>query len=135
MSLFGDDPALPAKPAKKPRAKPPEADTVVLRLEAAFAAAHEARWRVAPFVGSIPRARKHFKDLAAQLGEPEVLRLIDVYFSTADPKVTSRDYTVECFYGLVAHLRLLEQRHAPDARTAANLDAINRGMARKKERP
>ncbi len=131
-----DEFTLDPKPrAKKPRAKKPpaEADSVVTRLEAAFLAAHEARWGCAPFVASVPRARKHLQDLAAQLGEDEVRRLIAVYFTTADYKVASRDYTIATFYTLVAHLRLLDQRAPHDLRTRDNVDAARRATQPKRE--
>jgi hypothetical protein len=101
---------------------------VAVRLETAFIERHRALWNCEPFRSSYSRERKLLKDMAVQLGEPEVLALIDQFFSNRNRR---GDYTVLDFGRQAAALRLERQRRPVDPRTAANLDAAARATGRK----
>lgn len=126
MHLFGE-------PESKKRAKkaPEESDNVVVRLEAAFIAAHEQRWKCKP-MRDYGRDRKGLKALAAQLSEEEIVRLIQVYFTSPDRQIDRGDYTFQYFFKLVSHLRLLDQRRQTDERTRENVDAARRAIGKRK---
>lgn len=124
--LFG----APEKKAKKKKERSANTDAV-LRLEAAYCEAFEARWKFKPR-RSYGRDRKHFSDLEQTWGEDEVMAIIGAFFATADFKVVRSDYSVGALYALAQHVRLLARRSVGDDRTLANIDAAARATGRKR---
>lgn len=129
MTLFGETPPKEKKVrAKKPAAPESEA---LLRVEAAFLAAFERAWGFPTKREGIGFERKLLKALIESWGEDDVLRLVEVFFSTTKRR---GDYSVRDFCRSAQTLRL-EQRRGPgsqDVRTAGNLDAAARATGRQK---
>jgi hypothetical protein len=57
-----------------------------------------------------------------------IFELIDRFFASADPKVTSGDYSFLTFYRLAPHLLLANQRQDRNDSTLANLQAAARAV-------
>lgn len=70
----------------------------------------------------------HFKELIQLWGEPEVLRLLEHFFVTRDPRVLRSDYSVGAFYVLAQRLRIASGDGA-DGRLLDNREALRRAMA------
>jgi hypothetical protein len=124
QDLFGEV----AEPAGKRKAKPKPEPTETSQAMQHFRGRHERRFGVPPVALSPARDMKHMKDLVGTLGLDEVQRLAEVFFTTADPQVTRRDYTVAAFFSLVPHLRIRDRKMPGDERTSHNLDAAERAM-------
>ena len=131
--LFGDTPVPRLTKKLVKEALSSETEGLTLRLEKAWDAAYLRRWKIPALHKSIGRDRKHFADLGKLLGEEEVTRLIDLYFTTRDRRIDSGPYEVGIFYSLISYLRELEQRQLQhiDPTTQANIEAAQRATGRR----
>ena len=102
-------------------------DPRIKRCMDRFHVAHLERHGFKPLLGA--KAGSLFKALLNTWSEEDVFALIDLFFSTTDPRVVRSDYSVGAFYALAAHLQLLrrgrsassgvEDHNAHSARQAA----------------
>jgi hypothetical protein len=131
MTLFGDDEtAVPAKKAKRPKMENADA---VARIEERYVELFAQRWGFAP-LRNYGRERKALGELERQegWGEQAVLDLLPVYFTTADRKIVSGDYSLSDFCRNAQFLRQLGKRVSVDPRMADNIAAARRVVGRHK---
>lgn len=130
------------KPKRKRAAKAPptsQSDGSTVRVENAFKAGFEQRYKFP--IGNVlykpARDRKILKTMVADLGEPEVLALIQDFFFTYSGdrhiKFVTRAGTVRNFQSCLE--RLIVLRHGQnvdlDDRAAANRREIDKAMGKK----
>lgn len=123
--LFGD-----TGPAKRARAKKAAApgNPAVTRAMEAYYGWFKRRFDCKP-IGAGGRLAKHLKDMVDAWGEAETLRVIEVFFTTRDPQVASRDYSVAVF---LMHAQRLKIGNAPvDRRRAENLQEAAKAAGRR----
>lgn len=72
----------------------------------------------------------HMKSMIATWGLDDVLALIETFFTTTDPRVLRCDYTIGALFNLAHHVKLIDARPT-DHKTASNVDAATRAMARR----
>lgn len=148
---LGDQPVGKATKKDKPKAEP---DGVVARLEAVYTACYRRKfvpclahqrtdclqcgdawasrgpeYEIEPW-RDWGRDRKHLKDMAAVWGEARVGDIIRDFFASTDPRIRNRDYKVKVLFENAQWLLQAQRNRAPDARTAANIDAASRAKRR-----
>lgn len=107
-------------------------DPAVKRVADAFHDAFLERFGFKPDPRQYSRFGKEIKPLLATWGELEVLRLINEFFSTRDPRVVRSDYTMMAFLGLAQYLRVRQTGASTrDDRTLRNIDAAARATGRR----
>lgn len=121
--LLGEGPL----PGKEPAKAKPATNPAIKRIIDYFHTAHIKRHGIKPIIHGGKDAT-NIRRLLDTLDESEVELLVDVFFSTADPRVLRSDYHIGSFVSLVPHLRLLlaGSRRQVDDRIAATVDAARR---------